>query len=189
MTDLNNVYQSTQVDYEPEGADEMELASPGKRIAAYLINCLIGSVAYIPMIWGAVSMSGSYAAAIDPENPVQMEPSGFALGMIGLGSVLILAYLIFQAVLMSKTGQSLGKRLMKIKVVNEDGDNPGFAGTVAMREIVPNLVLTVVGMIPFLGIIAQLGFWIACLVMLFLVDRDRRTLQDMIAKTYVVDAE
>ena len=189
MTDLNNVYQSTQVDYEPEGADEMALASPGKRIAAYLINCLIGSVAYIPMIWGAVSMSGSYAAAIDPENPVQMEPSGFALGMIGLGSVLILAYLIFQAVLMSKTGQSLGKRIMKIKVVNEDGDNPGFAGTVAMREIVPNLVLTVVGMIPFLGIIAQLGFWIACLVMLFLVDRDRRTLQDMIAKTYVVDAE
>ena len=189
MTDLNNVYQSTQVDYEPEGADEMALASPGKRIAAYLINCLIGSVAYIPMIWGAVSMSGSYAAAIDPENPVQMEPSGFAMGMIGLGSVLILAYLIFQAVLMSKTGQSLGKRIMKIKVVNEDGDNPGFAGTVAMREIVPNLVLTVVGMIPFLGIIAQLGFWIACLVMLFLVDRDRRTLQDMIAKTYVVDAE
>ena len=189
MTDLSNVYQSTQVDYEPEGADEMALASPGKRIAAYLINCLIGSVAYIPMIWGAVSMSGSYAAAIDPENPVQMEPSGFAMGMIGLGSVLILAYLIFQAVLMSKTGQSLGKRLMKIKVVNEDGDNPGFAGTVAMREIVPNLVLTVVGMIPFLGIIAQLGFWIACLVMLFLVDRDRRTLQDMIAKTYVVDAE
>ncbi len=189
MTDLNNVYQSTQVDYEPEGADEMALASPGKRIAAYLINGLIGSVAYIPMIWGAMSMSGSYAAAMDPENPVQVEPSGFALGMIGLGSVLILAYLVFQAVLMSKTGQSLGKRIMKIKVVNEDGDNPGFAGTVAMREIVPNLVLTVVGMIPFLGIIAQLGFWIACLVMLFLVDRDRRTLQDMIAKTYVVDAE
>ena len=132
---------------------------------------------------------GSYAAAMDPENPTAIEPSGFALGMIGLGGILILAYLIFQAVLMSKTGQSLGKRIMKIKVVNEDGDNPGFAGTVAMREIVPNLVLGVVGLIPFLGAIAQFGFWVACLVMLFLVDRDRRTLQDMIAKTYVVDAE
>ena len=132
---------------------------------------------------------GSYAAAMDPENPTAIEPSGFALGMIGLGGILILAYLIFQAVLMSKTGQSLGKRIMKIKVVNEDGDNPGFAGTVAMREIVPNLVLGVVGLIPFLGVIAQFGFWVACLVMLFLVDRDRRTLQDMIAKTYVVDAE
>ena len=189
MNDLNNVYQSTQVDYEPEGSEEMELASPGKRIIAYLINCLVGAIAYIPMIWGAVSMSGSYAAAMDPENPVAIEPSGFALGMIGLGGILILAYLIFQAVLMSKTGQSLGKRIMKIKVVNEDGDNPGFAGTVAMREIVPNLVLGVVGLIPFLGVIAQFGFWVACLVMLFLVDRDRRTLQDMIAKTYVVDAE
>ena len=132
---------------------------------------------------------GSYAAAMDPENPTAIEPSGFALGMIGLGGILILAYLIFQAVLMSKTGQSLGKRIMKIKVVNEDGDNPGFAGTVAMREIVPYLVLGVVGLIPFLGAIAQFGFWVACLVMLFLVDRDRRTLQDMIAKTYVVDAE
>ena len=132
---------------------------------------------------------GSYAAAMDPENPTAIEPSGFALGMIGLGGILILAYLIFQAVLMSKTGQSFGKRIMKIKVVNEDGDNPGFAGTVAMREIVPNLVLGVVGLIPFLGAIAQFGFWVACLVMLFLVDRDRRTLQDMIAKTYVVDAE
>ena len=188
MNDLNNVYQSTQVDYEPEGSEEMELASPGKRIIAYLINCLVGAVAYIPMIWGAYSM-GSYAAAMDPENPTAIEPSGFALGMIGLGGILILAYLIFQAVLMSKTGQSLGKRIMKIKVVNEDGDNPGFAGTVAMREIVPNLVLGVVGLIPFLGAIAQFGFWVACLVMLFLVDRDRRTLQDMIAKTYVVDAE
>ena len=48
MNDLNNVYQSTQVDYEPDGAEEMELASPGKRIIAYLINCLIGAVAYIP---------------------------------------------------------------------------------------------------------------------------------------------
>ena len=45
MNDLNNVYQSTQVDYEPDGTEEMELASPGKRIAAYLINCLIGAVA------------------------------------------------------------------------------------------------------------------------------------------------
>ena len=83
----------------------------------------------------------------------------------------------------------MGKRIMKIKVVNEDGDNPGFVGVVALREIVPNIILMVVGMIPLLGPIAQLGFWIACLVMLFLVDCDRRTLQDMIAKTYVVDAE
>ena len=45
MNDLNNVYQSTQVDYEPDGTEDMELASPGKCIAAYLFNCLFGGVA------------------------------------------------------------------------------------------------------------------------------------------------
>ena len=116
MNDLNNVYQSTQVDYEDDDGEEMELATPGKRIAAYLINCLIGAIAYIPLVWGAFSMG--YSASMDPENPMAREPSGFAIGMMGLGGLLILAYLIFQAVLMSKTGQSLGKRIMKIKVVN-----------------------------------------------------------------------
>lgn len=188
--DLDTVYQSTQVEANNQFDDEeeMELATPGKRILAYLLNCLIGLIAYIPLIWGAMSMYGGSMSAIESGTAVP-EPSGFALGLIGLGSILILAYLVFQAVLMSKTGQSLGKRIMKIKVVNEDGDNPGFVGTVLMREVVPNIALTVIGLIPFLGGIVQIGFWIACLVMLFLVDRDRRTLQDMIAKTYVVDAE
>lgn len=36
---------------------------------------------------------------------------------------------------MSKTGQSFGKRIMKIKVINLDGRNPGFVGTVLIREI------------------------------------------------------
>ena len=190
MNDLNNVYQSTQVDYEDDGGEEMELTSPGKRIAAYLINYVINLVAAVPFIIGIYqAYSGYILAASSGASDVTPEISGTSLGMMGLGSVLMLAYYVVQAVLMSKTGQSLGKRIMKIKVVNEDGDNPGFVGVVALREIVPNIILMVVGMIPLLGPIAQLGFWIACLVMLFLVDRDRRTLQDMIAKTYVVDAE
>ena len=52
MNDLNNVYQSTQVDYEDDGGEEMELATPGKRIAAYLINYLISLVAAVPLIIG-----------------------------------------------------------------------------------------------------------------------------------------
>lgn len=188
MVDIEKAYESTQVDYAAQDGDEMELASAGKRILAYIINCLIGAIAYIPLVWGAVSMYGGSYAAMETGDTSGVNASGFALGMVGLGSVLILAYLVVQAILMSKTGQSLGKRIMNIKVVNEDGDNPGFVGTVAMREIVPNLGLTVIGLIPFVGSIVQLVFWVACLVMLFLVDRDRRTLQDLIAKTYVVDA-
>ncbi|UOO90347.1 RDD family protein [Vitreoscilla massiliensis] len=188
MNDLNNVYQSTQVDYEDDGGEEMELATPGKRIAAYLINYLISLVAAVPLIIGFYQMYKSYVISAQAGASAP-DFSGASMGMIGLGSLLVLAYYIVQAVLMSKNGQSMGKRIMKIKVVDEDGDNPGFVKVVLMREVVPNLVLAFVGMIPFLGPIAQIGFWVACLVMLFLVDRDRQTLQDMIAKTYVVDAE
>lgn len=188
MQDFKEIYQSTQLEksHIEDEYDEFELAGPGPRILAYLLNCLIGAVAYIPLIWGSIEIFGDYVN-MNPESNIAPELSGFGIGLIVLGSVMILGFLIFQAVLMSKTGQSLGKRIMKIKVVDEEGENPGFKGVVLMREIVPNLALSVIAMIPFIGGIVQFGFWIACLVMLFLVDRNRQTLQDLIAKTYVVE--
>ena len=43
--------------------------------------------------------------------------------------------IIAQWIMMSKTGQSFGKRIMKIKVINLDGRNSGFVGTLLIREI------------------------------------------------------
>jgi uncharacterized RDD family membrane protein YckC len=45
-------------------------------------------------------------------------------------SMPLLNYTIFQFTQMSKTGQSFGKRLMSIKVIGIDGQNPSFVGTV-----------------------------------------------------------
>ena len=92
MNDLNNVYQSTQVDYEDDGGEEMELASPGKRIAAYLINYVINLVAAVPFIIGIYqAYSGYILAASSGASDVTPEISGTSLGMMGLGSVLMLA--------------------------------------------------------------------------------------------------
>lgn len=44
---------------------------------------------------------------------------------------------------MSKTGQSFGKRIMKIKVINLDGRNPGFVGTVLIREILFQTIIII----------------------------------------------
>ena len=57
-----------------------------------------------------------------------------------------------------------------------------------MREIVYNIILTVLGMIPFLGVLISIGAAIALLVMIFLDGNNRRTLQDMLAKTLGVKA-
>ena len=103
---------------------------------------------------------------------------------------------------MSKAGQSIGKYLLKIKVIKLDGRNPGFVGTVLIREI---MFYTISGIFSYLLIefyiyllnvdmLAVLilnpvyGYLIPlfCLVMLFRVDTNRRTLQDYLAKTIVI---
>jgi uncharacterized RDD family membrane protein YckC len=44
-------------------------------------------------------------------------------------------FALWQTIQMSITGQSIGKRLMKIKVIKTTGQNSGFVSTVLMREI------------------------------------------------------
>ena len=80
MNDLNNVYQSTQVDYEDDGGEEMELASPGKRIIAVLINFVIGIIVAIPSYIAYGMMMKDYMAALQTENGeaamASLEPTG-----------------------------------------------------------------------------------------------------------------
>ena len=176
MQDFREAYQSTAVEVQENEIqeNEVELASPWQRIGAVLINSLITMVLYVPLFVGTAMMGDSNGES--------------GLMWIVISAVLLLAWCIYQAVLMSKTGQSLGKKLLGIKVVTLEGDNPGFVGTVLMREIVYNIILTVLGMIPFLGVLISIGAAIALLVMIFLDGNNRRTLQDMLAKTLVVKA-
>ena len=194
MNDMNNVYQSTQVDYEADDGEELELATPGKRILAVLINVIVNIIVSIPTYIAYGMMMKDYLAAMQnggggEEAIAALQPTGMSMTLYMVGGLLSLAYLIVQAVLIAKFGQSLGKKIMKIVVVDEEGEPVGFVKGALLRVVVPYLVLFIALIIPILGPFLYLGFWIACLVMLFLVDRDRQTLQDMIAKTYVVDAE
>lgn len=150
-----------------DGRIELELATPWQRIAAYLINTVIYIALFIPMLIG-ISNSSEWISI-----PISMAP--------------LLAWSIYQAVIMSKYGQSFGKKIMKIRVADLEGNNPGFVGTVLLREVVFNFVLSVIGMIPVLGVLVTLGVPLALVVMLF-TDRDRRTLQDILAKTIVIKA-
>ena len=47
----------------------------------------------------------------------------------------LLIYVVFQFIQMSLTGQSVGKRLMKIKVIKKNGEKAGFFNAVLVREI------------------------------------------------------
>ena len=202
--DFRNPYQTSVIDTPyAESEIEVEIASPWARIAAYIINTILSILVAVPLIIDMVRLGiseNSYEDAfIDLFTGIGM----IATVLLGLG------LLVWQLVWMTTRGQSVGKRILGIRVVNMEGQNPGFVGTVLMREVVYQLIILVITFI--VGFIAGmflavggaleaideysilfdvLGYipGIICLIMLFNKNNMRRTLQDYLAKTIVIKA-
>jgi uncharacterized RDD family membrane protein YckC len=88
------------------------------------------------------------------------------------------AILLIQMILLAFRGQSLGKMIAGVRIVNKDDDgNPGFVQAVVLRHMVPGLI----GTIPCFGALFRLA---DCL---FILNDDRRCLHDWIAGTKVVE--
>jgi len=103
--------------------------------------------------------------------------------MLGFGVVLlciaILGLSITQMYLLSTRGQSLGKRIVGIKIVKlVDNSNPGFVKAGLLRTFVPGLI----GGIPYFG-------WLFAIIdCCFIFRDDRRCVHDLMAETKVVKA-
>lgn len=87
----------------------------------------------------------------------------------------LIAILVLQMVFLIRDGQTLGKKMVNIRiVVCRTGQNGGFVPNVLLRVIVNGLL----GFIPLYGIVD----------VLFIFRSDRRCLHDLIAGTTVVKA-
>ena len=140
-----------------------EHASRGVRLAATLLDgVFVGLAVFIGMM-PAMLAGPSQAAA-------EWSMVGMLLVFVGVVTV--------NAILVARNGQTLGKYLLKIRVVRADGSNAGLTRIFFARY----LPVTVLGAVPLLGIIVSL----ADALMIF---RDnRRCLHDEIADTIVVRA-
>lgn len=98
---------------------EVELASVWRRLAAFVINLLLFCV------FLAVGWKLSYALIMS---------LGW-LGSLALGGFSILSFFVIQWRSLAKTGQSLGKRIMGIRVIRADGEWANSMRTVWLREI------------------------------------------------------
>lgn len=182
---------------------EVELAGGWERIGAALLNNIFSTIAMIPIIVGffvgLMNIKDGDNWNID-EMQIMLNKFNPLWFLVGLA--IFLAYSIWQCVLMSTTGQSLGKKLLNLKVIKSDGSEAGFVGTVLLREVVYMVASAIA-----VGIVANLLFMmltlediskevilnnlfsyiptLICAVMLF-TSRDRRTLQDKIANTVVI---
>ena len=208
MDDLNNIYHSTQVEVAAalDDSNELILATAGQRISAWLINRVIEVVLMIPAFGLIIVLLFKSGGKLDDFENMQTVYASLFWG-IGLVMLLYLVYGVVQVYYMSKFGQSIGKKLMKIRVVRENGDVAGFVHNVLLREFVYGLICSVIMMVlmgiffAVFGLEANSGVamvvdvllqivsyvpTIVCFIMLFMESRQRQTLQDMLAKTYVV---
>ncbi|HHK5604739.1 RDD family protein [Neisseria polysaccharea] len=169
---------------------EVGIAGAGDRILAALLNQLFTFLVLL------VPFVGLIAFAVKNEGRIvgSEEIVGLLLGMtsfwVGLAGILV--YTVVQIYYMSRDGQSLGKKIMRIRVLKTDGRNPGFVGTVLVREIAWSVLVAIIAAVIGLAVgdngenaINLLAF-LANFVLLFMVKRDRRTLYDILADTVVV---
>ncbi len=164
------------------------LADRGARLLAASIDELIVLGVSLPMLLGAVPvlMSMVSAGISGVPAPGQTPPGLLDTGDIvramltGPGTlitvVLLLAWCAITAWLVATNGQSIGKRLVGIKVVRTDGSPASFARIFLLRNVVNGLP----NLLPYVG-------WLYQLVDPLLIYQDsRQCLHDKIADTIVV---
>lgn len=99
---------------------EVELASAWERIGAVLLNYVFLLLSFIPF----------FMALAIFQNGGKLSPIAFLFLLIPVGLQ------IYQLVLLSKHGYTLGKKILGIKVIRHNGDEAGFVYAFLLRELV-----------------------------------------------------
>ena len=172
---------SAQAASAPQIVPDEELADRGIRLGAFVIDYILSVLATLPgfLILGPTFLSIFVSAASGKEPDFSALQAGSLMSgllVLALGSLILL---VIQVIMLSTRGQTIGKRILRIRVVRHpDGSPAGFLHAWLLRNFIPFLIQ----LVPWIGF----AFWIvdAC----FIFTQDRRCLHDLIAGTKVVKA-
>jgi uncharacterized RDD family membrane protein YckC len=166
-TPVANPYAPPEAQLAPRGQalPRADLASRGTRLGAKLID---GVVLFVVVF--AIIMAGSAAGG----GPTEQYTTRM-LAIMGLGFALVVGV---QAWLLHRHGQTVGKKLLGIRIVRGDLSRCGL-GRIVLLRVLP---FSVVGLIPLIGPLVGL------VDALMIFGDDHRTLHDRVADTVVVTA-
>lgn len=154
------------VDDVPEAVDGLVLATRGSRFGAALIDVLIAfaliGLAALFTPWRPLANAGQSLWSLQLANPA-------------LGFVLFVAV---HGYLLHTRGQTLGKRIVGIRIVRPDGSAASFARLVGLRY----------GVLSLLNVIPAVGQLVGLANVLCIFRASRRCLHDDIADTLVIKA-
>ena len=149
-----------------------ELAGRGARLGAAIIDFIIMLVVLLPIMY----MGGYMAAATEAAQAGAQVGLGTTLMWAAIGFVI---FVVIQGFPLNATGQTWGKKLLKIKIVDLDGAKPPIGRLLGLRY----LPIQVVANVPLIGPV------VALVNVLLIFRSDRRCGHDLIAGTRVVHAD
>jgi uncharacterized RDD family membrane protein YckC len=169
----DNPYASPSADVETvPDATQFRLGGRGERLVAVLIDSLLVGLLTVP----AMFLSGAWQQVM--QDAMQGVKPGWDFRLIW-GAAGLLAYALVQAYPLHLWGQSWGKRVLKLKIVDLHGRKPDLVRLLLVRYASTR----VLALVPFAG--KLYGF----IDPLFIFREDKRCIHDHIAGTRVVVAE
>jgi len=153
-------------DFDP--GTELRLAGRGERLGAAFIDGLI----LLAILMPAMIMSGYFSGIMKGVQP--------GIGMQALWMLIGFAlFVAIQGYPLAQNGQTWGKKLLKLKIVDLRGNKPEFVRMLGLRYGTTQLAT----LIPVVGSLYGL------VDALFIFRADKRCLHDLIAGTRVVAAD
>ncbi len=164
----NNPYsapQSVVADINQSG--ELELAGRGMRLVGAIIDGIILMILLVPIMFA----SGYMTMAMSGQQPGY----GWQMGMTLVGFV---CFVVVQGYFLNQSGQTIGKKLLGMRIVDADGNKPDFVKLIGQRY----------GITYAIQVIPIVGNIYSFVNVLFIFRQDRRCIHDLIAGTRVVVA-
>ncbi|WP_369975965.1 RDD family protein [Xanthomonas bundabergensis] len=146
------------------------LAGRGERLGAALIDGVISLVTFLPL----AAVTGYFGRVMDAARGGEQIPFLVMAGYVALAFVV---FVVVQAYPLAKTGQTWGKKLLWIRIVDLHGAQPPLWRLLLLRYL-PSQVLSLVPVV---------GNFYALIDALFIFRQDKRCLHDLIAGTQVVN--
>ena len=170
MMSEENPYAAPNTDPIPaqEFVGNPGLADPMERFVGSLVDGLVGS-AVAALILGGMYFAGMIHSMAD----IERSDLGYTICFTIINFSLVMA---IQWKFLKATGQTIGKKAVKTRIVTMDGKKPGITDLVFKRYAFASLI----------SVIPVVGGVLALVDSLLVFKKDRRCLHDLIAGTQVV---
>ncbi len=161
----NNVYSTPKADLVEASATESELASRWSRLGAAFLDTIIISCFSVPLMY----FTGGFDSIMEGQQP------SFAYSIMLFVAGLVV-FLILNGYLLVTAGQTIGKRLIGIKIVTLEGELPN-----AVRNLLPRYATYMLpGQVPIVGGLFSL------VNILFIFGKQKRCIHDYAGNTKVI---